>query len=306
LFVFGLVPILGVELAKNVRDWFPGITGDHVFAGGLAAWGLFSLWYFSADSIRGPANLRSFSWKTSGEYSPFQYLLKVDEIRPEPDSRSTAIYQYLFGCASRRLFVVNGIWIAALFMLMSALGAERRVRGPGQLMYVLPFLGFFCTAIGFTTARRARLLWLRAGVDRAGLFALASRLGLQAALTTWAVVAGAVGLFAIAGSPAHAPVILLFLAAQTAVATCMFYGGLAMVRDWSAREVLLVIGLMILFLLQMSLFWPYKIASVIAPWTTMLVLASALAIMFRWYAQRRWRALDWRLIKVGKLDWRQR
>jgi hypothetical protein len=305
MFLFGLVPIMGIQLARFARGWFPGLTGDHVLVVGLGAWGLFSLWYLTTQNIRRPSNLPSFSWKTGGEYSPFQFFLRIDDLRPEPASRATAVSQYLFGCASRRLFVLNGIWIAAIFLVVAMMGAHERTVGPGQMLFMLPFLAFFCAAMGYTTARRARFLWLRAGVDRAGLFSLASRLGLLGALSTWGTVAGTVALFAILREPAHAPGVLLFIAAQAAAATCMFYAGLAIVTDWAVRDVLLVIGLVIQALLQVSILGPNQVGDVVFPWTTLLVLASALALLLRWYGRRQWRALDWQVIKAGKLDWRQ-
>jgi hypothetical protein len=305
LFLFGLVPIAVVKFGELVRDWFPGITGTHVFVAGAGAWVLFALWYLTAGNIRRPVNLPPLSLKTGGEFSPFEFFLKADSERPGQNLRAAAVSQYLFGCASHRLFVLNGIWIAAIFVLVSMLGHEGRARGPGNLLVMVPLLAFMCATVGYTTARRARFLWLRAGVDRAGLFAMASRLGLQAALTTWAIVAGAIGLLAIAREPAHMPGALLFLASQAAVAICMFYGGLAIVREWSASDIVVIIGLAILAVLQVGVFGTNQIGNVILPWTTVLVLASVLAIMLRWYAHHRWRALDWRLIKVGRLDWRQ-
>lgn len=305
MFLFGLVPVLGIKVGESVRDFFPGITAGHALAVAASAWAVFAFWYLSVRHIDKPAALPSFSAPTAGEQSGLPFFLKIDEAGAGADSRSTAVLQYLFGSSSYRMFALNGIWIAAILLLMSIFGGGRRAAGPGQYLYMLPFVAFFAISIGYTTARRARLLWLRAGMDRAGLFALAARRGLQGALTTWGVVAGAVGLYAIADNPAQAPAILLFLASQVAVTACLFYGGLAFVRDWSVREWLLGILLVIVFLLQVSVFGPNQIGNVLLPWTTMLVVAGVLAIALRWYALRQWRTVDWRVIRIAKLDWRR-
>lgn len=305
MFMFALVPVLVIKLEEFVSELFPGITAGDVFAVGVGAWILFALWYLSARRIDKPAALPSFGAPPAGEQSGLPFFVKIDDAGAGADSRATAVLQYLFGSSSYRMFALNGIWIAAILLLAGLFGGGQRATGPGQFLYMLPFLTMLAVSIGFTTARRARLLWLRAGMDRAGLFALAARRGLRGALTTWGVVAGSLGLLAMADNPARAPAILLFLASQAAVTACLFYGGLAFVRDWSVRDVLLGIGLVFVFLLQVSVLGPNQVGNVVLPWTTLLVLAVVLAIVLRWYALRQWRTVDWRVIRIAKLDWRR-
>jgi hypothetical protein len=239
------------------------------------------------------------------ERYPLQWLFEGDPSRSQATSPAAATFHYLLGCGSYRLFVMTGAWMALLFLLMQVVVPRNRASGSSLLVSMLPFLAFNSAITGYNTARRARLLWLRTGTDRAGIFAVAEKLGLLASMASWGVVGGAVLVYAMVTNPERAPWIPLFVASQGAAAICMFYGGFALVRDWSARDKALTVLLAILFLLQVSVFGPSQSGNLALPWTALLVIAGALAVALRWYAARQWRGLDWRLIKPAKLDWRR-
>jgi hypothetical protein len=169
---------------------------------------------------------------------------------------------------------------------------------------MLPFLGMFGALIGYTAARRARFLWLRAGLDRGALFSLVSRYGLKASFTTWGIVAAPLSLFAMISNPAQAPSLLLFFAAQAVTVTGLFFGCLSMVRNWSVGQVLLTIGLGVLFILQVSIFGPHQTGNTVMPWTMLLVLSGVCAPALYAHARRQWRGIDWQEVKPAKLDWR--
>jgi hypothetical protein len=94
------------------------------------------------------------------------------------------------------------------------------------------------------------------------------------------------------------------VAAQAVVAVCMYYVGLAIVRNWGASDVVLCIVFLLLLLLQMVLAHPGGGIPRLQPVIT-LAAAAMLLLPLRWYARRRWHGLDWRLIKPPKMDWRR-
>jgi hypothetical protein len=303
VFLFGLLPIAVINVGQFIIRSLPGVTGLHILLSGLVAWAMFGAWYLRAGSIRAPAVPRGFNWNTSGEDSPFQFLLGEERARPGENLRARAVYQYLFGCAGPRLFVITGLWVAAIFLVvhMFSTNGHRTGPGPWQLLFMLPFVSFCSVTMGYTTARRARFLWLRAGTDRAGLFAVASRLGLRAAMICWGVIAGTVALYVIARDPVGAGPVLLFVASQGIVAIGMFYAGLSLVRDWSAGEVLLCIGLTVLFLAQCFLVPSAFRDDFVASTSITLLIAAVLAFLLYGYAARQWRSVDWKLIRMTRL-----
>jgi hypothetical protein len=301
---FWLLPLAVVKLMNTDRPWILGLRFEHLVMAGVAAWVVFALSYLRARSIRRPAaSAGNFSNDGVGQ-PPFQWLLNADTSGAP--ARPLAISHYLLGCGSMRLYVLTGAWVALIFLLLHLIMPRGSNAQGGPLLAMLPYLSFQCAITGFTTARRARLLWLRAGLNRAEIFALASRLGLQATMITWAVPAAVVALQVGLSDPGRTPNALLFVASQAAVAVCMFYGGLSLVRDWSARDVLLCIALVILFIAQAVMLGPQRPGNYIAMWSGLLAGAAVLALLLRAYAAHLWRVLDWRLIKPPKMDWRQR
>src|SRR5690606_13258345 len=100
--------------------------------------------------------------------TPLHWLLGPGMQKGKP-SRSQASFIFLFG-ATPRLFVITGVWVALIFLvvhLFTSRGSMAPQRNWGsQLLFMLPFVAFFHSAIGTSTARRARLLWLRADMNR--------------------------------------------------------------------------------------------------------------------------------------------
>ena len=139
---------------------------------------------------------------------------------------------------------------------------------------------------------------------RKGLFAQAEKLGLRAAMITWGIVAGAAATFMIVAEPANASMVLLFAAAQGLFATCVFYVGMALVRNWGASDVILCVSAILLLIVQMTFAHPLGGVPQQQPLITLLA-AGVLLMPLRWYTQRRWLGLDWRLIQPPRLDWRR-
>jgi uncharacterized membrane-anchored protein len=302
--LFPLVVMGGMKVTFLLQA-YPRIAMPLLVAVGPVAWLTFAIWYLRAGRIRQMQLPYAGASASAAERFPLRWLFDLDPSRSPTTSPAAATFHYLLGCGSYRLFAMTGAWMALLFLLMQVVVPRGPSSGKTLLISMLPFLAFNSAVMGYTTARRARLLWLRAGTDRAGIFAVAEKLGLRASMATWGVVAGAVLVHSMLTNPERAPWMPLFVASQGAAAICMFYGGFALVRDWSARDKALTVVLAILFLLQVSVFGPSQTGNLALPWTALLVIASVLALALRWYARRQWRVLDWRLIKPPRLDWRR-
>lgn len=300
---FPLVVMGGMKVSFLLQT-HPRLIAILLVTVGPVAWLLFSLWYLRAGRIK-PPQFTPDSTSTSGADYATRWLF--DRERPNaPATPSAATMHYLLGVGSYRVFLLTGLWVALLFLAMQLVIPSKAQQNNGLLMSMLPFLVFNSAIMGYTTARRARLLWLRAATDRAGLFAAAEKLGLIASLATWCVVGAAVVGYSLLTSPERGSWIFLYVASQAAAAICMFYGGFALVRDWSARDKAITVGLVLLFILQISVLGPSQAGNMAIPWTSLLVIASLLALALRWYAQRQWRAIDWQLIRPANLDWRRK
>jgi hypothetical protein len=293
--VFPLIPLSALKMPA-LFDAFPALEGWHVVAFGVVAWMAFGIWYLLTKRIAPPSGHHA-SVAMAGTSSPaFIWMLDRKESDADTASPAIATFHYLLGSGSYRVFLVSGAWTAAIFIAVSFFTPQNKTGPSALLLFMVPFLSFQCAVTGFTTARRARLLWLRTGVDRSGLFRLAESLGLRASMAGWGVVAGAVLAVLLATDPASAGKSLLFVGAQSVVALCMYYAGLAIVRNWEASDVILCITFLLLLLVQMVLANPGGGIPRLQALITLLT-AAVLLLPLRWYAQRRWHRLDWRLIK---------
>lgn len=300
---FPLVVMAGMKVSFLLQT-HPRLVAILLVTIGPLSWLLFGLWFLRAGRISQP-QFPHDAMSSSGADNAMRWLFDKD-LSQVPATPAMAAFHYLLGVGSYRVYLLTGVWIAALFLAMQFIVPTNSSNRNGMLMSMLPFLVFNSAVMGYTTARRARQLWLRVGADRAGLFSLAERLGLIASMATWCIVAGAVVAYWLLTSPERGAWILLYTASQAAAAICMFYGGFALVRDWSPGDKAITVGLILLFILQISVLGPSQSGNLAIPWTSLLVIAGALALALRWYARRQWRVLDWRLIKPVNLDWRRR
>ena len=148
-------------------------------------------------------------------------------------------------------------------------------------------------------------MWLRNGLHRNELFRLTERIALRGPMTTWGIVGCAITVFLLITQPGSAQTVLTFVAAQCLFAVCLFYTGMALVRNWDASDVALSLGILLLMIIQMIYAHPLGGIPPLQPLITLLVAASLL-LPVRWYAKWRWTGLDWRLIRPPQLDWRRR
>jgi hypothetical protein len=207
-------------------------------------------------------------------------------------SRPVALCQYLTGAESTRAHLLAGTAYGFLLALAFQFVIEpTRERTPADY---LMFVTIGSASLSYVLVRRARLLWMRAGLDRAGLFAVTERHALRAVLAMFCVPALILVPMALVQRPDLTVSILLYLAAQLTAATCAQYAGLTVTRGWNVTSFAMCIGLSLLFLVMTITLQPHRGAFV---WTYLatIVVFGGLTLVLRRSALRAWRSLDWRV-----------
>ncbi len=269
---------------------------------GAACWLAFALWYLRTHQVGRPG------W---GAYTAallgFGANVPGDRISPLLDardqSRAVATRAYLLGTASLTGFVLPGLVMSAVALLL--IRFPHATNAPGSFPLPVVFLNLFswlAAALAAMATRRARLLWLRAGVDRASLFLLTERTTLQAAglmmLGGTFVLTG----YSIAVRPDLAPQTAVYVATQLSCALALFYFGMSLTRGWTAGRIAGAIVLGLGWIAQMILMPPHSrgISPVIAP--AILGIAVLLALLLRQHASKRWQSLDWHLTRPAAVQ----
>lgn len=224
----------------------------------------------------------------------------LDARNPATPTRDEAVRLLLLGSPSYSMPALTGLWVGALFVAMQLVTAGLTVRNPASFVVVMPFLAFFGAAAGYNIGRRSRYLWLRTGHDRSALFAAAESAGLRATMATWLAATLILGTLASRGVAMQLPAMTLFFLLQALVTVLVFYGGLAMVRGWSAGEVLMCVGLAVLTVGPLTLFGPGGGLSARTLGWTLPPMLLAIRLM-RAFATHRWRSLDWRVARLPRM-----
>lgn len=290
--LFGIFPLLIFWVGRIVAT--RSGTASWMLALGVLLWIGFAVWLMQAQRIRRPAVNSSGA---STDTTPFGWITDALPLLPQENSPRHATFLHLLG-GRLSLFVVNGLWIAliplAAHLFMDGTGNQQR---RSSLHSMLPLLCMMSVPMGFTIARRARSLWLRAGADRAGLFRTAESLGLRATMLSWSIAAAAVVLtVAMRGVHSLPTILTLHVIPLAVVAAGFFYGGLAMVRGFSVRDVVLGVVLGLFFLLQVILIQSPEPSSTRS--AAVLGIGLAMIAVLRTYAAWSWRRLDWRIAKM--------
>lgn len=304
----GFMPLLLVYLGRTFGSHLPDVP--ILLAASIAAWMAFGLWYMHAPAIRRPPTGYGDRTAVYTEGALMQFLRSLKRGASGPVSRASATNQYLLGALSLVDYALLGLgWMLLVFVLVLFTsfvlqrGLPAAVAGtivPGLFMPLFIMIG---GSLGFGLTRRARLLWLRMGLDRAALFARAERSGLLAGLLVVGIAAAVFLIFSLASWPDRATVILVFAATQLAFALCLFYVGLSLTRGWNPQDVLLCLGFFVFFFVEVLVLRPWSDS----PGTVGPILLAAellLAPLLRWRARRRWLGLDWRVAKLLPLHGR--
>jgi hypothetical protein len=261
----------------------------------VIAWLLFATWYLNTHTVRRPGWVRSTSPMGLGETNTGGWYSMFTETGT--DSSAAAIRAYLLGTTSQLGFLLPGLFSALMILPIYML----QRKGPaGVVMLPVTFICMFSGIAGglsYMVARRARLLWLRAGLDRPALFALGERTALHAFALLVITAAVVLVLFSIAVKPQQTSRILVYAASQVAFATVLFYFGLSQTRGWNAEAIFGCVFLGVGLIAQMILLLPQNTGTpgVIAP--VMCAISVLLALLLRQHARKRWLSLDWHLTR---------
>jgi hypothetical protein len=295
LFGFSWIPMGGVVLLANALHLPAQRLAGVMFVAGAVAWTAFAGWYLGTSSVTRPRE-EAGGWRLQSPLDPGQLLARLRSSGARaagnaPVPRAAALCQYLVGSTSTLPQFLLGTLFAVLWT--AAYQFYDRTDGRVPVEYVF-FLPLFAVSISLALVRRARLVWLRTGLDRAGLFATAERQALRAVLATCSVPAVVLVAFSLNLRTDLAAQILLFAMMQLVANACFIHAGLAVTRGWDLVEVLRMVGLGLLFVVMTIVLQPHR-GAFIATYVATIVVFAALAIAMRRAAARAWRDLDWRV-----------
>lgn len=289
----GLVPAVVVAIVLILAPMADSTAADPrvVFAVMGAAWAMFAVWYSRTRTVVRPLWVGDRSPLGSGNYT-FGLLERMSAISPGR-SRAVATRAHLLGSVSNLATVAAGaipavVMLVVIMLLPAARRAEMDTLSFAFVMAMFP--GWF----SYMVARRARQLWLRTGHDRSALFRLTERVALPVALLAFGTTAAILLAASLPGRQEQAPMLILYAGATAMLATGVFYFGLSLTRSWGFKDGLLCFGMFVLAIAVNNGIKPDRDPSITALWIGAGVFA-VMALLLRWHALRRWRALDWRV-----------
>jgi hypothetical protein len=263
------------------------ITADQsaaiVFVIGAAAWSAFACWYLRTRSVERPGALSGWAAGSAPQLDPLSHWRELIQTpnANEGKSRAIALCHFLTGTDS-----VRGKFLFGAVIGMLLLATDLFFSGPPRVS-IVPVAVLFSPFLAYPIVRRSRLLWLRGGLDRNGLFLTAERQAWRAVLAFCSGPMVLSLLLPLTHGPEQALKSMLYVSLMLAFMGGLLYAGLAITRETSAVLLLLVFPLLWSYLnpdTNLSL-WAYPVA---------LVVLGALAIGLRAYARRKWLELDWR------------
>jgi hypothetical protein len=270
---------------------------------GVVAWIAFALWHVNTASVLRPGALAA--WTNTVPFpelirSKSRWLSARESVKV---SRPIALSQYLGGSGSLWTQVQLGGFIVAILLLLpkslpafhSAFDTTlQSLRSPYQASGLWLIISIGALSWVPQIVPRVRLLWLRAGWDRAGLFAAAERHAQLAMLATLSIPLLLFVTLSLVQRPDLALNILLFIFLQLACAMCLVYTGFTATRAGKVPRITACIGLVIVFTVMSRSMEPDKELSAWA-YIVALAIVCTLALGLRWIARRKWLVLDWRV-----------
>lgn len=290
----GLIPVTVMALGRVVGPVIPSVTW--LFVAALCAWLLFCAWYLRVDRLQRPVGLTHGAAWDGREYSWLSLLTDRFARNAEPTKQEAQAMLLIGGRPGTYLLI--GCWVAIIFVLVHLMtGQNPRGNPVGQILFLLPFNAFYPATLGYYLARRARLLWLRTGMDRHALFQLTERIGVRQVMLFWCVTAAVVAAYAILANHIDPHLVLRMVASQFLLAAALAYVGTALVRDWSSGDVLLAMLAFLAFVATVVVTLRYLREGIPTP-VPLILTTGALAVSARHFAAHRWRTLDWRIARL--------
>ena len=297
----GVIAILGPLLAAGL---FLGFSPDlhlprpnspdrevfRLFVATLLGWAGFGTWFLGRSSLWHPAGGPNTVVRLLSR------LVRVTGRRPQSlrivlsgplDARTTAALSF---AACLALF--------AFIELVTAVGGSSRRHGGAVLFFhVVPYVAVAAGSATGALPGRARALWLLGGLDRGQLFRLAE----ASAWRQFAASAGAALLacvlvdeFLLHSNGTEFPLLVTGVVAGVS----MLYFQLFRTRGWPVGDIAVSALVCALWTGGISLGQESLRDPQVAPWLApFLLLDSALVLILRWRARRRWEVIDWRVCK---------
>lgn len=286
-----IVPVVAVSL---FRQTLPQQMPDPSVAliAGLGLWAAFSAWYLRQHS-HGPSLAMGIGAPATENQGLWSRLLPSTDA-PAPQSLPEARRRWLFGDASPVSHAVVGagstlMVVVLLFWLLDQPSARDKSL-TGGLLYIGLLISSF--SAGYWLVGRSRSLWLRTGLDRAGLLRNTEISGLLPMVVSALASILIIVLTQTWLRPDLLVSVLLNAIAQLALAACMAYAGLSFTTGWSIQTVLAFIGSWMLGLSGILFLGAGRSPGYLA---ASIALLAGLALLLRAVALRRWRNLDWRV-----------
>jgi hypothetical protein len=281
----------GIEM-PSASTWFTLVLG---------AWLLFTIWYMQARSFRTPRWFGDRSSQTF-ENSPAGMMASLLEFSRGAVSTQRASSQLLLGVSSPFSYAfMTTAWVAVFFAGFAFL-SPGRARVPGY-EFVLLFGCISGAQLAYMCTRRARMLWLRTGTDRASLFTMAENHGLAGTLWSLVLMTVVLGAFTLVRAPERVGPLLMLAAVQIPAWIGLFYSGMALTRGVAVTDVILYVVIGVLIIVEMAALGPGGNPSpqVLATIAGVSLVACAL---FRKLAKHRWMSLDWRVARLPAMGQR--
>lgn len=305
MFLVGLLPLVIVKAGRALAGWLP----DPALAFGIAipAWLLFATWYLRTPTVHRVC-LQEVASANSVNAPPFGPLQRLLDGLANLAPRERALRMHLLGTASPWTFALGGLWVIGLILVIQFLmPGTPRANAPvspyaGMAMGLAPMLALMSGAFSYSAVRRARLLWLRAGLDRAALFAYSERLLARCVLTLLLAAGGAILLIVARESPAILPRLPQLVLALVLLGAAGLYAGMASTRGLEFWQVIAGIVIVVVGIAQcIGAIFPEKesVQVAVIAW----VMSAGLPLLMREFARRRWLSLDWRVARLPQ-GWR--
>ncbi len=286
-----IIPVAAVSLLRGASPQQmppPSVA----LAAGVALWMAFSAWYLRRRS-HGPSlatGIGSPALNDPGLWS----LLFPSTTAPAPRSAREARRRWLFGDASptNHALISAGSTLLVVVLLYWMLDRPpaREKSLTGGILYIGLLISSFTA--GYWLVGRSRALWLRTGLDRAGLLRHTELSGLLPMVISALASVFIIVLTQFWLRPDLLVSIILNAFAQMALAACLAYAGLSFTTSWSVQTVIAFIGSWVLGMTGLLFLGAghsprYLIVAI--------TLLAGLALLLRTNARRRWRSLDWRV-----------
>lgn len=286
-----IVPVVVINLLQLAP---PAELPDPSLAlvAGLILWGAFAAWYLRQHIDAPSAVVGIGSASTVDATALPRFLTSASTALPR--TLSGARRKWLLGEISllggAAIGAGSALMVVVLFLWVLDMPVGMDKFFMGNLLYVGLLIS--CFSGGFWLVGRSRTLWLRGGLDRAGLLRHVEISGLLPAIVSGLATALVIVLTQLWLRPELLGAILLNAVANLALAACMTYSGLSCTRSWSIETVLELLGTWVLGFAGILLLGPKR-----SPGFLFLAIASLalLALLLRARALSRWRDLDWRV-----------